>query len=59
MDVCVEKIIYAPVYFCRLNEAPKEMPILPLKNLQRKCVTLISTMRETTAPVEKEGVVLC
>lgn len=57
--MCVENIIYAPVCFCRLSEAPKEMPMLPLKNLQRKCVTLISTMKETTAPVEKEGVVLC
>lgn len=60
-DLCVEKISYAPVYFCRLNAAPKEMPILPLalKNLQKKCVTLISTVKKTAAPAEKESAVFC
>lgn len=56
-----KKSAVPPVYFYRLNEAPKEMPILPFapKNLQRKCVTLVSTMKETAAPAEKEGVVFC
>lgn len=40
-DDCVEEIAYASVYFCRLNEVPKEMPIPPfaLKKLQRQYVT--------------------
>ena len=56
-DVCVEKISYHSMYFCRLNEVPKEMPISPfaLKKLQRQCFTLVSMMKETATPSEKEG----
>lgn len=47
--------------FCRFNEAPKDMPIprFALEKLQRQCVTLVSMIKETAAPSEKEGLVFC
>lgn len=43
--------------FCRFSEEPKDMPIPPfaLEKLQRQCVTLVSTIKETAAPSEKRG----